>query len=72
MVHQLCCLPKIHKEEMLLHPIVDYTGSMEYKTSKAIADLLKPLVGKTMYHVKKMPDLRKDISVTCVLEMMRL
>ena len=41
--------PKIHKEGILLHPSVDYTGSMTYKKSKAFVDLLKPLVGKIIY-----------------------
>ena len=44
--------PKIHKKGNSLHLITDYTGPMAYATSKAIADLLKPLVGKTIYHVK--------------------
>ena len=37
-----------------MHAITDYTGSMVYTTSKAITNLLKPLVGKTIHHVKNM------------------
>ena len=44
--------PMIHKEGMPLHPIVNYMGSMVYKTSKAIADLPRALTGKTEYHIK--------------------
>ena len=47
---------------------MDYTGSMAYNTSKAIADLLKPLIGKTKYHVKNTVDFSKDLSNTCILE----
>ena len=39
--------PKIHKDGAPLRPIMDYTGSMAYNTSKVIADLLKQLIGKT-------------------------
>ena len=43
---------KIHKSRNLLCPIMDYTGLLAYATSKAIANLLKPLVGRPSYHVK--------------------
>ena len=52
MVPRLYGSPKIHMDRTPLRPIVDYTSSMAYNTSKAIADLLKPLIGKTKYHVK--------------------
>jgi hypothetical protein len=61
MVPRLYGSPKIHKEGAPLRPIVDYTGSMAYNTSKAIADLLKPLIGRTKYHVKNTVDFSKDI-----------
>ena len=44
---------------------MDYTSSMVYKMSKGIADL-KPLVGKTKYHVKNTTHFRKDICDLCV------
>ena len=42
--------PKIHKPDTPLRPIVDYTGTIAYRLSRDLADLLKPLVGKTVYH----------------------
>ena len=39
---------KVHKEDPMLHPFVDSTGSRAYNTSRAIADLLKSLMGKTI------------------------
>ena len=45
-------MQKIHKKGNPLHLVMDYMGSMAYTTSKAIVNLLKPLVGKTIYHIK--------------------
>ena len=59
---------KIHKYGIPLRPIMDYTGLMAYNTSKAIADLFKPLIGKTKYYVKNTVDFRKDLSNMCILE----
>ncbi|XP_072048917.1 uncharacterized protein [Amphiura filiformis] len=39
--------PKIHKPSNKVRPIVDYTGSIGYQTSRALADILAPLVGGT-------------------------
>ena len=44
-------LPKIHKVGMPLGPIVFSIGTVTYKTSKELARILKPLVGKSPYHV---------------------
>ena len=54
----------------LLHqcPIVDYTGSMTCNTCKAIADLLKPLIGKSKYQVKNTVDFSKYLSNMNILE----
>ena len=49
---RLYCTPKVHKANNPLRPIVDYTGSIGYNTSRALADLLGPLVGTTEHHVK--------------------
>ena len=67
MVPHLYGSPKIHKDGTPLCPIVDYTGSMAYNTSKAIADL-KPLIGKTKYHRKNTVDFSKDLSSMDILE----
>ena len=42
---------KIHKQGNPVRPIVDYTGSIAYQTSKALAEILSPIVGKTAHHV---------------------
>ena len=46
------CTPKIHKEDVPLRPIVDYTGTIAYNLSRSLADLLQPLVGNTDHFVK--------------------
>ena len=45
-------LPKIHKAEVLLRPIVSCIGAPSYQLSKHIASLISPLAGKTDSHVK--------------------
>ena len=45
-------LPKIHKLEMPLRPIVSSIGTVTYQTSKEVARILKPLVGRSPHHVK--------------------
>ena len=49
-------LPKIHKRETLLRPIVSSTGTASYNTSKELANILKPLVGWTSHHLKNTKD----------------
>ena len=51
---RLYCTTKIHKKDNPVRPIVDYTDSLGYETSRALADLLNPLIGNTKHHVKKM------------------
>ena len=55
------CTPKIHKTGNPLRPIVDYTGSIGYNISRALADLLAPLVGKTKYHVQNSKQLAGEM-----------
>ncbi|XP_072039314.1 uncharacterized protein [Amphiura filiformis] len=54
--------PKIHKEGNKVRPIVDYTGSISYNTSRALADILAPLVGQTEHHVKNSKQLAEDLA----------
>ena len=49
-------LPKIHKHDIPLRPIVSSTGTVSYNTSKELANILKPLVGWTSYHLKNTKD----------------
>lgn len=45
-------LPKIHKKDTPLRPIVSSVGSISYNCARYIADILSPIVGNTPYHVK--------------------
>ena len=44
-------LPKIHKKNNPLRPIVTSRGSVTYGVSKEFARILKPLTGNTIHHV---------------------
>ena len=54
-------LPKIHKKETPLRPIVSSIGSVSYSTSKELARILKPLVGRSPYHMHSNQDLIEDL-----------
>ena len=60
-IPRMYCTPKIHKTGNPLRPIVDYTGSIGYNISRALADLLAPLVGKTKYHVQNSKQLAGEM-----------
>ena len=45
-------LPKVHKNNIPLHPIVSSIGTITYECVKYLADVLSPLMGKTEHHVK--------------------
>ena len=61
-VPRMYCTPKIHKKDNPLRPIVDYTGTMAYNTSRALADILSPLIGKTEHHVKNSKHLSEEMT----------
>ena len=54
-------LPKIHKKEIPLRPIVSSIGAVSYATSKDLARILQPLVGRSPYHVQNNQDLLEDL-----------
>ena len=54
-------LPKIHKKETPLRPIVFSMGSVSHATSKELARTLKPLVGRSPYHIHNNQDLLEDL-----------
>ena len=54
-------LPKIHKVDMPLRPIVSSIGTVTYETSKELARILKPLVGNSLHHVKNTQDFIQQI-----------
>ena len=56
--------PKIHKTSNPLRPIVDCTGSIGYNVSRALADILGPMVGRTIHHVNNSFDLAEDLPVS--------
>ena len=53
--------PKIHKPGMPLRPIGSSIGGVTYQTSKEVARILKPLVGKSEHHVKNTQDFIESI-----------
>ena len=54
-------LPMIHKRETPLRPIVSSIGAVSYATSKELARILSPLVGRSRYHVHNNQDLLEDL-----------
>ena len=54
-------LPKIHKEGMPLRPTVSSIGAVTYATSKELARILKPLVGRSPYQVQNTQDFIQQI-----------
>ena len=44
-------LPKIHKKNMPLRPIVSSIGSVTYGVAKELARVIKPLMGNSEHHV---------------------
>ena len=49
-------LPKIHKPDTPLRPIVSSCGSVTYGVAKKLAKILKPLVGKSPHHITSTQD----------------
>lgn len=60
-VPRMYCTPKIHKQGTPLRPIVDYTGSVGYNTSRYLADILSNVVGKTEHHVRNSSHLAQTL-----------
>ena len=54
-------LPKIHKAEVPLRPIVSSRGSVSYGTAKKLARILKPLAGRTTYSVQNTKDFVEQV-----------
>ena len=54
-------LLKIHKEGIPLRPIVSSIGTVTYGTSKELSRILKPLVGKSPYHIQNTQDFIQQI-----------
>ena len=58
----LYALPKIHKPEVPLRPIVSFTSSPTYSLSKHLVSILSPLVGNTEHHVQNSLDFAQFIN----------
>ena len=59
-------LPKVHKKDFPMRPIVSFINSPLYNLSKYLSKLLSPLVGKTKFTLKnsyQFADLLKDVNV---------
>ena len=54
-------LPKVHKEGTPLRPIVSSIGSATYETAKELSKILKPLVGRSIHHVKNNQEFLKSL-----------
>ena len=49
-------VPKIHKPDTLLRPIVSSSGSVTCDVAKELTKILKPLVGKSPHHINSTHD----------------
>ena len=54
-------LPKIHKLDTPLRPIVSSCGSVTYGVTKELAKILKPLVGKSPHHINSTQDFVEQV-----------
>ena len=54
-------LPKIHKRDIPLRPIVSSRGSTSYEVAKELARILRPLVGSSPHHIKNTGDFIEQI-----------
>ena len=54
-------LPKIHKPDTPLRPIVSSCGSVTYGVAKELAKILKPLVGKSPHHITSTQDFVEQV-----------
>ena len=54
-------LPKIHKEDVPLRPIVSSIGSVTYGVTKELSRILKPLVGNSSHHVNNSQEFAEEI-----------
>ena len=54
-------LPKIHKEDVPLRPIVSSIGSVTYGVAKELSRILKPLFGNSIHHVNSSKEFAEEI-----------
>ena len=61
-------LPKVHKEDTPLRPIVSSIGSATYETGKELSRILKPLVGRSTHHVRNNQEFIQSIQEITIEE----
>ena len=54
-------LPKIHKPDTPLRPIVSSCGSVTYGVAKELVKILKPLVGGSPHHINSTQDFVEQV-----------
>ena len=54
-------LPKIHKSDAPLMPIVSRCKSVTYDVAKELTKILKPLVGKSQHHINSIQDFVEQV-----------
>ena len=54
-------LPKFHKEDVPIRPIVSSIGSVTYGVAKELSRILKPLVGNSSHHVNNSKKFAEEI-----------
>ena len=54
-------LPKTHKPDTPLRPIVSSCGSVTHGMAKELAKILKPLVGKSAHHINSTQDFVEQV-----------
>ena len=54
-------LPKIHKGNMPIRPIVCSIGTISYQGARYLVTVLSPLAGKTEHHVRNAKDFAKEV-----------
>ena len=54
-------LPKIHKKNIPLRPIVSSIGSVAYGVAKVLAEIIKPLMGCSQHHVHNSQQFVEDM-----------
>ena len=57
-------LPKIHKPDTPLRPIVSSCGSVTYGVAKELAKILKPLVGRSPHNINSTQDFVEQVKTS--------
>ena len=57
-------LPKIHKKNIPLRPIVSSIGSVSYGVAKELSKIIKPLMGCSIHHVHNSTQFAEEIKTT--------